>query len=215
MTANCHILVGTPAYGGMVHVSYLNTITDLHRSGLPFSVMTISNESLITRARNTLLSTFQARSEFTHLLFLDADVHMAAADVQRLIGHGKDVIGAPVALKGRRADGTRIFNIGRTLGEEAALHQVEHIGTAAFMLARPAVNALIGLAVREARIYEPNVFSAQADIAPLHHDVFRVGVVDGRYLSEDYWVCRELRQLGFEIWVDPAIVTQHHGTIAA
>jgi hypothetical protein len=42
----------------------------------------------------------------------------------------------------------------------------------------------------------------------------RVGVIDNEYLSEDYWVCRALRQLGFQVYLDATIVTRHHGAQA-
>lgn len=215
VTAAHRIFIGTPAYGGMVHVSFLNAITAIHSAGLPYTLMTISNESLITRARNSILSTFHARDDHSHLLFIDGDVNIEPAGIKRMLAHGKDVVGAPVALKGRRPDGSRIFNIGRSMGEEGALMQVERIGTAALMFSRTAVNALVTLAIEEGRVYEPNVFANNDGMAPIHYDIFRVGVVGGEYLSEDYWVCRELRRLGFPIFVDPAIITHHHGTMAA
>ncbi|MCZ7600733.1 MAG: hypothetical protein M5U09_27520 [Gammaproteobacteria bacterium] len=43
-------------------------------------------------------------------------------------------------------------------------------------------------------------------------DVFQVGVVDGEYLSEDYWTCCRLAALGFDIFVDPSIRVRHHGS---
>ena len=49
----------------------------------------------------------------------------------------------------------------------------------------------------------------------LMYDVFQVGVLDGVYLSEDYWVCRQLRELGFDIHVQLDAVTQHHGVMPA
>ncbi len=47
----------------------------------------------------------------------------------------------------------------------------------------------------------------------VHYDVFRVGVQANEYLSEDYWVCRRLRTLGFDVLIDPSIITTHHGTM--
>jgi hypothetical protein len=40
-------------------------------------------------------------------------------------------------------------------------------------------------------------------------------VVDDEYLSEDFWVCRQLRELGFAIHLDPTIVTRHSGMMEA
>ena len=68
--AECNIMVGTPAYGGMVHIDYLRCLFDYTRAGIRFQLNTIGNESLITRARNAILATFHVRRELTHLLFL-------------------------------------------------------------------------------------------------------------------------------------------------
>ena len=83
MHPDTRVLIGTPAYGGMVHLDYLNSISEYYRSGIPFSISAIGNESLITRARNAILSRFHADTRYSHLLFLDADVHLPAAGLRR------------------------------------------------------------------------------------------------------------------------------------
>lgn len=210
-----NVMIGTPAYGGMVHTDFVRSLLDYQHLGLRFSLATLDNESLITRARNSLISMFHHRKEFSHLLFLDADVGLPATGLISLLEHGKDVIGAPVPLKGRNANGTRIFNIGKSVGEEGPLTINERIGTAALLLSRRTVDALVEDAKRDGRVYE-RTGNLRGDEGPaVHFDIFRVGVVDAEYLSEDYWVCRTLRQLGFHIYVDPAITTRHHGTLPA
>ena len=209
-----HLLIGTPAYGGFVHTDFVAALLGLSTSGLAYTLMSIGNESLITRARNTIVSAFHADRRYSHLFFLDADVFIAAPDVQRLVAHGKDVIGAPVALKQRAADGSRTFNIGHAVGEDGALLLTDRIGTAALMFSRAAVDALVGDAIAQGRVYRPNPNHVEAMRGVEQYDVFRTGVVDGEYLSEDYWVCRELRRLGFAIHVDPVIVTRHNGTMS-
>ena len=196
MNPQAHVLIGTPAYGGMIHSDYVNALLTYQHAGISFGLMTIGNESLITRARNTILSEFLLREEFTHLLFIDADVLLPAPGLGRLIGHDKDVIGAPVALKGRQA-----------------ARSCRRIGTAVFMLSRRAVRSLAEDARKSGHVYSKGNTARGASIASVHYDVFRVGVVDDEYLSEDYWVCRSLRRLGYDIFVDPTIVTQHSGTV--
>ncbi len=211
-----HVMVATPAYGGMLHVDYLNSLLTYQSADIQFTLTTIGNESLITRARNTLLSMFHVRPECTHLLFLDADVSLDAETLKDMLAQQRDVIGAPVALKGRNSAGQRIFNIGKTVGESGSQILVEHIGTAAFMLSRKAVNALVQDAVDDGRVYtfSKETLRGTVDGHTLMYDVFQVGVIDGNYLSEDYWVCRRLRELGFDIHVQPDAITQHHGTVA-
>ena len=48
------VLIGTPAYGGMVHTDYVDSLLQYATAHVPFAVMTIGNESLITRARNAI-----------------------------------------------------------------------------------------------------------------------------------------------------------------
>ena len=211
------VMIATPAYGGMVHVDYVNSLLTYQRAGIAYSLATIGNESLITRARNTLLSMFWANEAFTHLLFLDADVSLPAESLQHMLTRQRDVIGAPVALKGRDAQGGRIFNVGRCVGEAGEHMLVEHIGTAALMLSRKAVASLIQQATERGGVYGVSPQTQRGAIATdmLMYDVFQVGVLDGVYLSEDYWVCRQLRELGFDIHVQLDAVTQHHGVMPA
>jgi hypothetical protein len=204
-----NLLIGTPAYAGQVHVDYVSALLVFQRERLPFTLMTIGNESLITRARNTIISAFHERREFTHLLFLDGDVHLPHEGLARMLAHRKDVVAAPVALKGVAPDGGRLFNVGRTVGEDGTLLLVDRVGTAALLLSRAATEALIADARAAQRVYE----LAQGEGA-IQYDVFRVGVIDGEYLSEDFWVCHALRRLGFPIHVDPTVVTRHNGMVA-
>ena len=71
------VLICTPAYGGMFHDGYyrscLMTMDILRKNNIPFQFASITNESLVTRARNTLVLIF-LNSEFTHLMFIDADI---------------------------------------------------------------------------------------------------------------------------------------------
>ena len=216
MAQSANLLIGTPAYGGQVHVDYVSSLLVFQREGIVFTLMTIGNESLITRARNTILSTFHERREFTHLLFLDGDVHLPCEGLRRMIASGKDVVGAPVALKAVDAGGARMFNLGRTIGEDGPLLLTERVGTAALLLSRNAAEALIADARSDRRAYEQSTTARAASGAgdAIHYDVFRVGVVEGEYLSEDYWACHALRRLGFAIHVDPTIVTRHNGVVA-
>jgi hypothetical protein len=212
--ANVNLLIGTPAYAGQVHVDYVSALLVFQRQAIPFTLMTIGNESLITRARNTIISAFHERREFTHLLFLDGDVHLPCEGLSRMLGSGKDVIAAPVALKGLGPDGGRLFNVGKALGEDGALIIAERVGTAALLLSRAATDALVAEAKREQRVYERSAMAGEASGGSIQYDVFRVGVVAGDYLSEDFWICHVLRQLGFLIHVDPTIVTRHNGVVA-
>jgi len=94
--------VATPMYGGMAHGLYMKSCLDLQgimsRYGVDVKFSFLFNESLITRARNYLVDEF-LRSDCTHLLFLDSDIHYNPQDVVALLALDKDVIGGPYPKK--------------------------------------------------------------------------------------------------------------------
>lgn len=72
------VQICTPAFGGMYYHAYyqsiLNALGVLGRAGIPVITSSITNESLVTRARNTLVAMFLSQPKATHLMFIDADI---------------------------------------------------------------------------------------------------------------------------------------------
>lgn len=98
----CKLFVATPMYGGQNNGMYMKACLDLQGMCMQYGVEVrfsfLFNESLITRARNYLVDEF-LRSGYTHLLFIDSDIHFDPQDVLALIGLDKDVIGGPYPKK--------------------------------------------------------------------------------------------------------------------
>jgi len=96
------LFVATPMYGGMNHGLYMKSCLDLqgmlNRYGVEVKFSFLFNESLITRARNYLVDEF-LRTDYTHMLFIDSDIHFNPQDVIALLALDKDVIGAPYPKK--------------------------------------------------------------------------------------------------------------------
>jgi hypothetical protein len=89
-------------YGGMNHGLFMKACLDLQgicmKYGIEIRFSFLFNESLITRARNYLVDEF-LRSGFTHMLFVDSDIHFDPNDVLALIALDKDIIGGPYPKK--------------------------------------------------------------------------------------------------------------------
>ena len=98
----CKLFVATPMYGGVNNGMYMKACLDLQgmcmQYGIEVRFSFLFNESLITRARNYLVDEF-LRSGYTHLLFIDSDIHFDPNDVLALIALDKDVIGGPYPKK--------------------------------------------------------------------------------------------------------------------
>ena len=96
------VFVATPMYGGMAHGLYVKSCLDLQTTlskyGIEVKFSFLFNESLITRARNYLVDEF-LRSGFTHLLFIDSDIHYNPQDILAMLALDRDVIGGPYPKK--------------------------------------------------------------------------------------------------------------------
>ena len=96
------LFVATPMYGGQNNGMYMKACLDLQglciQYGIEIRFSFLFNESLITRARNYLVDEF-LRSGYSHLLFIDSDIHFDPNDVLAMIALDKDVLGGPYPKK--------------------------------------------------------------------------------------------------------------------
>ena len=96
------LFIATPMYGGQCSGLYMKACLDLQglcaQYGVEARFSFLFNESLITRARNYLADEFM-RSDYTHLLFIDSDIHFNPQDVFALLALDKDIIGGPYPKK--------------------------------------------------------------------------------------------------------------------
>lgn len=109
------IYIATPAYGGWLSVNYVNslmaTMNLCTNLGIPFSTAFLYNESLITRARNKMVSDYLHKSEFSDFFFIDADIGFDPNDIVSLLLHPEEVIAVACPRKNLRLD--RVFQAGK------------------------------------------------------------------------------------------------------
>jgi hypothetical protein len=98
------LIIGTPCFGGVVTLPYMLSMLSLkdvlNRGHIPFRLLTPANESLITRARNSIANEFLRDTWGTHLLFIDADIEFPPQLVPRLLQSDKDVVCGVYPVKG-------------------------------------------------------------------------------------------------------------------
>jgi len=190
------LFVATPMYGGMAHGLYVKSCLDLQttmsRYGIETKFSFLFNESLITRARNYLVDEF-LRSGFTHLLFIDSDIHYSPQDIIALMALDKDVIGEVLEIgTGHMMIKRHVFD---KMKEAYPLIQYkpDHVGQANFD------------GSRYIHAYFDTVIDTKDSIT---------GGGSERYLSEDYMFCQMWRKIGGQIFLCPWMKTQHIGTYA-
>lgn len=91
------IFIATPCYGGQLtdqyFLSFIKLLERFYRLGIEFRITTLRNESLIPRARNVLTAMFlEDPFDYTHLMFIDADIEFDADSVIRMLALDKELI---------------------------------------------------------------------------------------------------------------------------
>ena len=85
---NYKIFLGMPMYGGMLTENTMHGLLNLQQwsmaRGVGMRVQSMGNESLITRARNTVVSMMMDATDYvaTHLLFIDSDIGFNSQNIE-------------------------------------------------------------------------------------------------------------------------------------
>ena len=236
--------IATPCYGGQLTEPYFRStiklMTWFNGHKVPLAFGTIANESLVTRARNVLLAYF-LNSDYTHLMFIDADIEFQVDDILKLWMYDKDVVVGAYPKKGvnwthikesiimdpsRQHTSQQIGALGsdyainfKFLNREAKQVQVQNgliqlhdAGTGFMMIKRDAILKMIK-EYPELK-YNNDVQMGGVDLSDHFYAVFdtMIDPIDKRYLSEDYTFCRRWQKMGGEIWLDPSISLNHYGS---
>ena len=100
-TTKVHIAM--PCYGGMLtestFMSFIKWANTARQLNIDWTLETMVNESLISRARNTLTAKFLDMPEATHLFFVDADIGWEPWHLLVLLNRDVDVIGGLYPMK--------------------------------------------------------------------------------------------------------------------
>lgn len=198
------VLIGFPCYDSKSDVTIMQEIIHaIQDPNCPVGAVQYYNgDSLIPRGRNKLAKMFMD-SKYKYLMFIDSDILFDRSMITKLRKHDKPIVGG-VYLK-KTLPYTPVLNA--KLGEEGDLSIMREIGTG-FMMIRRDVFAGIQ-AMKPENAYKADDDEPQGGYS--YHDWFRVGVKNGRYLSEDYYFCQDALELGYKSYLDQSIMVGHIG----
>ena len=225
------VFLATPMYGGLCTGVYVQSLIEMSGMftayGMRLSCAFMFNESLITRARNNLVSQF-LESDNTHLLFIDADQQWRAIDIVAMVQADKDIIVGICPKK----------EINWHSVKQAALRDESDLSrfTGSFV-----VNLLHGAESKVVPVNEPfeiaaggtgimlikrEVFEKMKEITPIFRNdmahmpggkpVYRfftesIDPESERLLSEDYHFCHQWRSIGGKVHAAPWCKIGHFG----
>jgi hypothetical protein len=169
---------------------------------------TMTNESLISRARNTLTAKFLHNKDSTHLMFIDADIGWEPWHLLVMLNRDVDVIGGLYPMKSLPVKWCVNGFEGAEEGIDG-LQEVSKTGTG-FMLIKRAV--FEKLDAHPAVKPFMNDIGLPAELNPHMKTYFDTAVRENRYYSEDWTFCENWRDLGGKVWVDKRVLLKHTGT---
>ena len=216
------IMIACPCYGSKIYTQCTSSLLKLQRH-VDFVFETITFESLIPRARNALVAKFLS-SDCDTLLFLDADIAFEPKDVIKLLESDKLVVCGMYPkkkletsiiknnlLEGKEDILTNGSKLAINIHPEAKVTEQELL-----LLDAPTGFMCIKREVFTKLISSNQIESYKNDIKgyPFQdiYNFFCVGVLDHRYLSEDYWFCRLCQKNDIPVYGNVKVILKHIGT---
>ena len=209
-TTKVHIAM--PCYGGMLtestFMSFIKWANTARQLGIDWTLETMVNESLISRARNTLTAKFLDMPDATHLFFVDADIGWEPWHLLVLLNRDVDVIGGLYPMKTMPIKWVVNGFEGAEEGTDG-LQEVSKAGTGFLLMKKH---------VFEKMKTHPAVKQYKNDIGldPKFDQhlktYFDTAVRQNRYYSEDWTFCENWRDMGGRIWVDKRVLLRHSGS---
>ena len=233
------LFIATPMYGGLCHGQYtvglLSAVGVFSQAGIQMQFAYMMNESLITRARNSLAWDFLA-SDCTHLMFIDADIGFNPADIPPMIEADKDIIcglypkkeidwlqveravkaGVPANQLSQYTGAFVVNAVDDAKNVEGLINQpieISNGGTGFMLIQRKVFEGLID----KVPTYNNDMYLAvdQERKLKVVHEFFATSIdtdSGNRLLSEDYHFCKIARQAGFKVYAAPWAQLSHCGS---
>ena len=238
------IFLGMPMYGGLLSEATMHGLLQLqqwsYERGIGFRFQSMGNESLITRARNTIVSMMMDQQDYvaTHLLFIDADIGFSAQNIERLLCSEKDVAcgvyprkhiylekikkileetpnATPDEIEARALGYNINFDNPNDLRGENGFFKVNEAATGMMLVKREVFRTMFKK-FPERKYETDQIVNGTHYRSDNCYDLFAVGPYETlgqkRYLSEDYYFSRLWTEhCGGEIWADLAMPLTHFG----
>jgi len=203
------VCVAVPVYGSGTTHEFDESFLKLLGSGLfdECKRLTCPGDSLVSRARNTLVMAFLRDTDSENLLFIDSDIPFEPSDVMKLVESEEPIICGLYTKKKEASPPEFVMNMipGTAVKIDGTVQEVLYAGTGFLRIKREVLE-------RMEKLYpERNFMQDHDEGGRKSHDWFPVGVVGNRYLSEDWFFCHVARQMGYRIMAHTGVLLDHVG----
>jgi hypothetical protein len=200
--STCVVLVPVARY---VEPPCEQALRGLEQAG--YTVRRVWGHSDIARGRS-IMATEALAEGFEELMWIDADVVFAPADVDRLRGHGVPLVGGVYPLKGKRRLALTLLEKEQVLvfGKGGGLIEVKHVATGFLYTHRSVYEA-----IQEHHRLPVCRAEKPCGVVPYFLSVIAEEGGVHSYLSEDFSFCYRARAAGLKVLADTAFRLGHVG----
>jgi len=206
------VMIGMPVGPGYIPwetaVSLLATTRTLDAEKIKYKISAPVGSSVVQWARSNIAEAFLKEPEYTHLFWIDADMVWSPDDFIRLLGFGAvlDVVGATYPFK---KEGTPTFCL-NAIEEKPGQYEVNGLGCVRMK------SLAIGFSLMKRRVIEKVAAAKPMMHDPIngldYRDIFRIDRnAKGEPRGEDVAFFDDIREAGFDVWLDPTIRLGHVG----
>jgi hypothetical protein len=199
------VLIGTPALDGKVQAWYTdslcNSIKLCAANGIDLQPVILIDESILPMARNELLN-IAYTEKVESIVFIDSDQVWDARALLDIINSQHDVIGLPVVSKTDEPGNfnVKLKDINQIEKDEQGNIKVDAVGTGFLKLSRKALEALWNS--NPTTLFRGKELKLICEYATNYNE----------FIGEDIYLCTKLKELEFNIWVNPNSTCAHIGS---
>ena len=198
-----NVLIATPCLYGKVDAYYVHSLTESIKLGLENDLMLkpifLANESILPMARNELIN-LAHRENYHSMVFIDDDEYWKPEYLIEILKSPKDVISLPVVNKGDKKIAYNI-NLQKDVKRDPADGYIvaDTVGTGFLKLSAKVVKDLYESS------HELQFRSRKLRI------ICEYSQHNGDFVGEDIHLSRKIKELGYDIWVNPNHTVYHLG----
>lgn len=211
------VLIAMPCYGGIVSdktaKGLFNLGKELRTANIDHGLITMANESLVTKARSRIANFFMNNTEYEYILFIDADIGFMPEDVFRLFQSKKDITCGAYPMKGIPLRYN--YNISKPEVTDGDLVKIENIGFGFALIHRKVFGGIRHKYGEELKYYPPTNNSSYPPTEKEYHNSYHYFLElkkDMSYLPEDFSFFERARSVGYDAWLNTSIRLAHVGS---
>lgn len=205
------LIIFTPFYQSFSTAQYtasmVTTAIVLERAKVTWEYMPYPGDFHVERACNLALAKFLEDKDATDILVIDSDESWEPIAILRLLLHPHEVCGCAYRMKNNWERYTCQLKTenghpqGYVGADGKAMLRAERIPAGFMRLKRSAVQKLSDACGEDWYWQDGRRVPA----------IFKTGIIDHEFYSQDFFLCESMKRLGMELWIDPNANIGHSG----